>query len=118
VTNYSFTSGPLRGFSAGTGLRYIDKAIIGNPAIYNADGQVIGLDLAHPYTNSAEVDLDGWLGYTHKWGKYIVSFQLRGQNLQTGHSYYKPINANSDGTHQLYTIIQPRTYFFTTKVDF
>jgi hypothetical protein len=119
VTNYSFTDGPIKGFSIGTGLRYLDKTIIGNPAIYDSTGTVVGLDLDHPYTNSAEIDVDAWLGYKMKlYKKYEVSFQLRCQNIQQGNSYYKPVNANSDGGHQLYTIIQPRTFYFTTQVEF
>ncbi|HVU18498.1 MAG TPA: TonB-dependent receptor plug domain-containing protein [Candidatus Didemnitutus sp.] len=118
VTNYSFTDGPLNGFNFGTGLRFLDATVIGNPAIYNSSGAVVGLDLDHPYTAPAQVDVDAWIGYTMRLEKkYILSFQLRGMNLQTGGGYM-PVNANSDGTHQLFTIVQPRTFYFTAKVDF
>ncbi|HEY4248558.1 MAG TPA: TonB-dependent receptor plug domain-containing protein [Lacunisphaera sp.] len=117
VTNYTFTDGPVKGFSVGTGLRYLDKTVIGNPAIYNSAGSVVGLDLAHPYTTPSQINADAWVGYSMKWRSYHLTFQLRGVDLQSSGSY-RAVNANSDGTHQLYSIIQPRTFFFTTKVDF
>ena len=53
MTNYTFSQNWLKGWSVGGGLRYVDKAIIGNPAIRNASGAVTGLDVANPYTASA-----------------------------------------------------------------
>jgi outer membrane receptor protein involved in Fe transport len=34
VTNYTFDKGIAKGFGLGTGIRYFDKTIIGNPAIH------------------------------------------------------------------------------------
>jgi hypothetical protein len=119
VTNYTFTDGPAKGINIGGALRFLDATVIGNPAIYNSAGSVIGLDLDHPYTSPAQVNVDAWIGWTTKIkiNNSVVSFQLRGENLQTSGGYM-PVNANSDGTHQLFTIVQPRTFYFTTKIDF
>ena len=122
VTNYNFDTGALKGFNGGFGGRYIDKQIIGNPAIFslvNGAQTVTGLDLAHPYTTGGYVSIDAWVGYTMKLaqGKYVVTFQLNGQDLQEGGSF-KPILANSDGTHSAFKIVQPRSYYFTTTLEF
>jgi outer membrane receptor protein involved in Fe transport len=122
VTNYSFTSGAMKGFGIGTGLRYFDKTIIGNPAIYslvNGSETVTGLDLAHPYTYPGQTTVEAWATYSRKVynDKYILSFRFEVENLQTSGGY-TPVNANSDGTHQLFTISQPRTYYFTTELKF
>ncbi|HUL52983.1 MAG TPA: TonB-dependent receptor plug domain-containing protein [Opitutaceae bacterium] len=118
LTNYTFDTGPLKGFNAGLGGRYIDKQIIGNPAVY-AGGTVVGLDLAHPYTAGGYVAIDAWVGYTMKLakGKYLLNIQLNGQDLQEKGGF-RPILANSDGTHAAFKIVQPRTYYVTVKLDF
>jgi outer membrane receptor protein involved in Fe transport len=120
LTTYEFTDGFLKGFSVGGGARYIDKAVIGNPVIKNAAGNVIGLDLDHPYTYNAYVSVDAWIGYETRLkflGDRKVSFQLNGRDLQEGGSY-RPVNANSDGTHSVFRIVQPRTFYLTTRVEF
>ncbi|HEY9154811.1 MAG TPA: hypothetical protein VIM69_06765, partial [Opitutaceae bacterium] len=121
VTNYTFDRGFLRNFSVGTGLRYLDKTIIGYPAIYsevNGSPAVTALDIAHPYTTPARVGVDAWVGYSMKLAqKYQLSLQLRVQDLEEDGSY-RPIVANSDGTHSVYSIVMPRSYFLTAKLDF
>jgi outer membrane receptor protein involved in Fe transport len=121
VTNYTFDTGFLRNFSVGTGLRYLDKTVIGYPAIYanvNGTPTVTSLDVAHPYTTPSRVGVDAWIGYQMKIArKYQLSFQFRVQDLEEDGSY-RPIVANSDGTHAVYTIVAPRSYFLTSKLDF
>jgi outer membrane receptor protein involved in Fe transport len=119
VTNYTFDQGIAKGFGIGTGLRYFDKTIIGNPAIVNSAGTVTGLDLANPYTVPGQTSIEAWLTYSRKLfaNKYLLSFRLEVDNLQTSGGYL-PVAANSDGTHQLFTIQQPRTYYFTTELKF
>jgi outer membrane receptor protein involved in Fe transport len=122
VTNYTFDQGIAKGFGIGLGLRYLDKTIIGNPAITtleNGSPTVTGLDLANPYTVPGQTTAEGWLTYATKIynNKYILSFRLEGDNL-TSSGGYTPVNANSDGTHQLFTIAPPRTYNFTTELKF
>jgi outer membrane receptor protein involved in Fe transport len=121
VTNYTFDAGYLRNFNVGTGLRYLDKTVIGYPAIYsnvNGVSTVTALDVAHPYTTPSRVGVDAWIGYSMKLArKYQLSFQLRVQDFEEDGSY-RPIVANSDGTHSVYTIVMPRSYFLTSKLDF
>jgi hypothetical protein len=122
VTNYSFDKGVAKGFGVGTGLRYIDKTIIGNPALYtpvNGVPTVSGLDLAHPYTTPGQTNVEAWFTYSRKvyHDKYLLAFRLQIDDLQTSGGY-TAVNANSDGTHQLFTITPPRTYYFTTELKF
>jgi hypothetical protein len=119
VTNYTFDQGYAKGFGVGTGIRYFDKTIIGNPAIENSAGTVTGLNLASPYTTPSETSIEAWATYSRKVyaNRYILAFRLEVDNLQTSGGYL-PVAANSDGTHQLFTIETPRTYYFTTELKF
>jgi outer membrane receptor protein involved in Fe transport len=119
VTNYTFDQGIAKGLGIGTGIRYFDKTILGNPAIVDSTGTVTGLDLAHPYTVPGETSVEAWITYSRKIfsNKYLLSFRLEADNLQTNGGYL-PVAANSDGTHQLFTIAPPRTYYFTTELKF
>ncbi len=119
VTNYTFDQGIAKGLGIGTGLRYFDKTVLGNPAIVDSTGTVTGLDLAHPYTVPGETSVEAWVTYSRKIfaNKYLLSFRFEVDNLQTNGGYL-PVAANSDGTHQLFTIAPPRTYYFTTELKF
>lgn len=119
LTNYAFSEGRLKGFSAGGGLRYIEKSIIGNSAITNSAGTVTALDLAHPYYNGGYIAVDAWVGYKMKvlQDKCDLSFQLNIRDLQEGGGF-RPIVANSDGAHAVYRIVQPRTFYLTTTLGF
>jgi hypothetical protein len=122
VQTYTFNDGSLKGLSVGAGLRYLDKTVIGNPAIYslvNGTQTVTGLDLAHPYTTPGRIGIDAWVGYAMKvYGdKYRLNFQLNVRDLGEK-SGYRPIVANSDGTHAVFQIVQPMTFYFTTKLEF
>jgi outer membrane receptor protein involved in Fe transport len=121
LTNYSFTEGPMKGANIGLGLRYIEKAIIGNPAITDSTGAVTGLDLANPYYSDGYVSVDAWIGYKMKLGlfgeKRDVSFQLNARDLQESGGF-RAIGANSDGTRSTFRIVQPRTFYLTTTLEF
>ncbi len=122
ISNYTFSDGTLKGLNFGGAGRYIEKSVIGNPAIVgdvNGTPTVTGLDLAHPYTAPAYIGVDAWVGYAMKIykDKYILSFQLNGRDLQTGGGA-RPIVANSDGAHAVFRVVQPRTFYLTTKLEF
>ena len=119
LTNYIFSDGKLKGFSFGGGVRYIEKSIIGNPQILDASGTPIALDLAHPYFNGSRIAVDAWLGYKMKIyaDKYNLSFQLNARDLDQSGGF-RPIAANPDGSHSTYQIVQPRTFYLTTDLEF
>ncbi|HZZ20776.1 MAG TPA: TonB-dependent receptor plug domain-containing protein, partial [Opitutaceae bacterium] len=122
VTNYTFDQGIVKGLGVGTGLRYFDKTDIGNPVTYtniNGTQTVTGLDLQHPYTVPGQTSVEAWLTYSRRVydKKYLLTFRFEVQNLQSGGGY-TALAANSDGTHQLFGITPPRTYYFTTDLKF
>jgi hypothetical protein len=121
LTNYSFNEGPLAGVNVGLGLRYIEKAIIGNPAITDSSGAVTGLDLSRPYYSDGYVGVDAWIGYKTKLNlfgeKRNISFQLNARDLQESGGF-RAIGANSDGTQSTFRIVQPRTFYLTTTLEF
>lgn len=119
VTNYTFDEGTLKGFNLGGGFRYIEKQIIGHPQILNAAGTPIALDLAHPYYNADRIAVDLWAGYRLPLirNRYQLSFQLNVRDLDQGGGF-RPISANADGTHSTYRIVQPRSFYLTTKLEF
>jgi hypothetical protein len=63
--------------------------------------------------------VEAWLSYSRKVYKdrYILSFRLEADNLETSGGYMA-VGANSDGTHQLFTIAPGRTFYFTTDLKF
>jgi outer membrane receptor protein involved in Fe transport len=122
VTDYTFDHGWLKRLGVGTGIRWLDRTIIGNPVIMgdvNGTPTVVGLDLQHPYTTPAEASIKAWLSYTLPPidGKYILSFRLEGDNL-TSKSGYQAVSANADGTHAVFAIDPPPTCYFTTDLKF
>ncbi|HEX2862919.1 MAG TPA: hypothetical protein VHN79_14825, partial [Lacunisphaera sp.] len=76
-------------------------------------------DLDNPYKNNAYISVDAWVGYRTRilGDKYDLSFQLNIRDLQA-ESHFRPITANSDGAHSAYRIMQPRTFYLTTKLEF
>jgi hypothetical protein len=120
LTNYTFGEGALKGLSIGGGGRSIDKANIGAPVIKNSAGVITALDEAHAYYSKGYISFDAWVGYETRLtylGNRKVTFQLNGRDLQENGGY-RPIAANSNGTHSAYRIVQPRTFYLTTTVEF
>ena len=63
ISSYDFTHGNFKGVTVGGAVRYEDKGIIGYGPKYLKDLDVWIADLDHPYTVSADYNLDLWLGY-------------------------------------------------------
>lgn len=121
LTNYQFSEGTLKGLNIGAGVRYIEKPVIGNPAILDSSGAVVALDLDNPYYGDGFVSIDAWIGYKTEFtlfgDKRKVSFQLNARDLQESGGF-RPIGANSDGTQSVFSIVQPRTFYLTTTFEF
>lgn len=122
MTNYKFAQGPMKGVNLGFGARYIDKAIIGAPGIFDSTGTIVtGLDTDHPYYYHSYLTYDAWLGYkfrpTFFGKKYELSFQLNCRNLESK-GRYQPIKADYYGVARDFRIVQPRSFYFTTELRF
>ena len=86
VSNYSFESGWLKGWTVGGGARYRSRAKIGYPlkTISGSGGQAFAVtDLDHPYYSSDELTWDALLRYRLK---------LRGQVINSNkHALSAPV---------------------------
>jgi hypothetical protein len=119
MTNYSFSDGMFKGFNVGAGARYIEGGVIGYPAILDAQGRVIGLELDKAYKNNSYIAADAWVGYRRKifGDRYNLIMQLNVRDLQeSGH--FRPVRATPDGNHSAYRIMQPRTFYLNTTLEF
>jgi hypothetical protein len=96
VTNYTFTDGMFKGFNAGIGVRWQDKAAIGNPII---NDPVFGPapDVRHAYYAPAETNYDGWIGYRRKFKSFDWRIQLNVHNIGVGNELI-PVLAQPDGS--------------------
>ena len=96
VTNYTFTDGAFKGFNAGLGVRWQDKAAIGTPII---NDPVFGPapDVRHAYYAPAETNFDSWIGYRHKFKSFDWRIQLNVHNIGVGNELI-PVSAQPDGS--------------------
>ncbi|MGD1032150.1 MAG: TonB-dependent receptor plug domain-containing protein [Opitutaceae bacterium] len=126
LTNYTFTSGPLKNLGVGGGLRWMSATLEGyygatQAALLNASGQVAADDLSKPIYTPAELHVDGWLSYSFKlpWddGRIKATVQLNCVDI-TSNGYILPIQFNLDGVGDTYRIIPPRQWSLTTRFSF
>ena len=97
------------------------------PGVWSAERQTgrwpvprsVSLDLANPYKTGNRVALDFWMGYKMKIcdDKYDLSFQLNVKDALEGGGF-RAITANGDGRHSVFRIVQPRSVYLTTTVEF
>lgn len=89
ITNYTFASDSaflprLKGLNVGGGLRWQSKAAIGYPI--SSNGGVTVVDIANPYFDEAQLNVDAWIGYRRKIFNDRVGWriQLNVTNITTG----------------------------------
>lgn len=96
VTNYSFTSGKLKGVGVGCAYRWQDKVVLGYPVHTDANGNA-AYDLTKPYYGPTEAGLDLWASYEHKLtGKIHWKIQLNVSNAFQNDGLV-PITVEPDG---------------------
>lgn len=125
VNNYDFTSGLLKGFNVGGGVRYQSAVTIGYPPLGDplnpADYSV---DLANPYEGPTETNFDFWVGYTRKLtSKINWHIQLNVRNAFKGDELIPitvqgPIAGVAAGTPAAYRIAPVQTFVLTNTFDF
>lgn len=98
ISNYTFSSGLLKGFNVGGGVRWQDKAAIGYYPKYNPDASIWVTDVTKPIYAPSETNYDLWMGYERKIARNITwGIQLNVYDLFSK-SDLIPIMANPDGT--------------------
>jgi len=119
VTNYDFTEGRLKGFSAGAGLRYQSDVIVGYPPTGNPnDPTTVEYDLDNPYRGPAETNIDLWVGYTRRLSERVnwrIQFNVR-DAFQSKDLI--PISYQPNGTVAAYRIVSGQSFTLTNTFSF
>jgi len=124
ITNYLFTSGPLKNFAVGGGLRWQSNYAVGYlaaPADSTAGGAITSLSPTAAVYDKERIHLDTWVSYNTKLpfldNRIRAKIQLNVRDLlESGRLDVQGINP--DGTPSVYRIIPPRQIFLTTTFDF
>ncbi|MDQ8200641.1 TonB-dependent receptor plug domain-containing protein [Pelagicoccus enzymogenes] len=118
VTNYKFTDGRFKGFSAGGSVRWSDKRSIGYPLTTDSEGNLI-TDLQNGYFGP-----ETWnLGLHASYGRKIFNdkidwkIQLNIQNLN-GDNDLIPIRINPDGQQAAFRVNRERIYRLSNTFSF
>jgi hypothetical protein len=118
ISNYDFTTGALRGFSAGGGVRWQDKIVIGYPPTAGATLNDISFDLANPYYGPQETNVDLWVGYGRKLSDRVNwRIQLNVRNVAM-HDDLIPIAVQPDGSPGYYRIAPTEVWTLTNTFSF
>ncbi len=114
ITNYSFSTGFMKGVGIGAAYRWQDKVVIGYPM--TADG---GYDLSKPYYGPSEDGVDTWISYERKLNAKInwkIQFNVR--NLLASDSLI-PTAVQPDGyTWATVRVAPAREWFVTNTFSF
>ncbi|MBC7367908.1 MAG: TonB-dependent receptor, partial [Undibacterium sp.] len=123
LTNYDFTTGPLKNFNIGGAVRWESRASIGYLAGAPETsgpytGAVLFLDNNKPVWDRARAYLDLSAGYKFKlYGDKIrAKLQLNIRDVTEG-GRLQAVAVNPDGTPYAYRIVDPRQFILSTTFD-
>jgi hypothetical protein len=114
VTNYSFTTGMLKGVGVGGSYRWQDKVVIGYPVIAGANNQA-NFDLSQPYYGPSEDAIDLWLSYERRLTEKIhwkIQLNVRNAFAEEG---VIPISVQPDGRTWASVRVKPVQEWFVTN---
>ncbi len=120
VTNYSFRTGRLKGFSVGGSGRWQDKVAAGYPLTTSPiDGSTI-IDVKNPYYGPTELNFDAWMGYERKiYNKRITwKIQLNVRNIFAGEDDLIPVRVQINGAPVVFRIAESRLFTLSNKFSF
>lgn len=118
ITAYDFSEeSPMKGFSAGAGIRWQDAVATGYPNIINSDGLAVP-DLSRPFFDGEQLNGDLWLGYRHKLNNKVDwKVQLNARNA-FGDSDPITVITNADGRVAVIRNPNPKDVFLTNTFSF
>jgi hypothetical protein len=120
VTNYTFRDGRLRGFGAGTAVRWQDGAVIGYPT--QLIGDTLVADIDRPHIAPAMTNIDAWLRYKRRILKQRVDWtvELRVQNLNHTAQDLIPVRAELTTDYRVaqYRVGPPRVWSLSNSFRF
>jgi len=113
-TNYTFTTGKLKGFGVGGAYRWQDDVVIGYPVIPGTGG-LASFDLSQPYYGPAEGGLDLWVSYERRITKKINwKIQANVRNVGQDNDLI-PISVEPDGRTWAAVRVMPTQEWFVTN---
>ncbi len=123
LTNYEFSSGRLKGFSVGGGVRWVDRGSIGFLGVAPEtsgpfNGAILSLDKNKPVWDAARFYYDLSAGYRFKFyqDRIRARVQLNIKDVfEKGR--LQPVGVNPDGSYYAYRIIDPRRFVLSTSFD-
>jgi hypothetical protein len=121
VTNYSFTTGFLKGFGVGGGARWASKPILGYGIHQTTDdlGNVLWLnDPNKPLYGKIDEHCDLWVSYSRKLtDKINWKIQLNVQNVLEK-ARLAPVTVEPNGDWAQMRILQGQTFNLTNTFSF
>lgn len=122
VTNYTFSRDSLlpvlKGFNVGSGLRWQSKAAVGYPVSVSSTG-AINVDVARPYYDEAQLNVDAWIGYRRKIFNDRIEWrvQLNASNITTDDDPIL-VRAQPWGAAAIVRLPPERRYYLTNTFTF
>jgi outer membrane receptor protein involved in Fe transport len=114
ITDYTFSSGPLKNVNVGAAYRWQDKQIIGYPFI----AATTTFDTTHPFLSPVVDTTDAWVGYSRKISEKLKwRIQVNVRNLFYSDTLI-PVSAEPDGSTAEARIPEPRTWEVTNSLTF
>ena len=120
LTNYDFTTGPLKNWGIGGAVRWEDKGAIGFYGMPpDENGLIVNLDPARPIYDKARYHFDANVSYRFKLFNERVrgKVQLNVRDMFEG-GRLQPIAVNPDGSPYAFRIIEPRQFILSTSLEF
>jgi hypothetical protein len=122
ITNYTFSTGMLKGFNVGGGYRWASKPILGygvSPITDSVTGSTMYLmDVNKPLKGRIDEHVDLWIGYSRKLtDKIDWHIQLNVQNVLES-ARLSPVSVEPDGSVAQYRILQGQTWTITNTFKF
>jgi len=122
LTNYSFSEGKLKGFSAGGTMRWEDRAVIGYYG--KPDPELGGTNLAvsdttRPIYDQDKTYTDLWVGYSRKLFSDKIGMKLQLNVVNAFESGgLQVVGVNYDGSPNAYRIVDPRQFILTATFSY
>ncbi len=119
VTNYTFSTGFLKGINVGAAYRWQDKVVVGYPVHEGATvDDPTAFDLENPYYGPSEANIDLWVGYERKLTEKINwRVQLNIRNAFADMDLI-PVTVQPDGSPAVSRIPEGTTWFLSNKFSF
>jgi hypothetical protein len=117
LTNYTFTSGPLKDFGMGGSVRWADKILLGTGYKTSSRGDIPDYDVK--YWGPSEMQYDVWFSYhrAQVFRNVNLDLQLNIRNVGVSEKLI-PTVAQPDGSIAQWRIAEPMTYTLSSKFSF